>query len=984
MKKYLVFTLGLFIAFNLTALESGGPYTADTNTVFLMHFEDNVINSASGGQDGVIYGDVTFEASRDGLGKCARINNLLSSSESAIIVPFYEELNFSDEFSIEFWFKIDSWDADHNNKPRLLRKYSSGLADYELLLSKEHAVLQANVDCIDETDYTRDISTRTNDIIETDKWYHIAIYFNYFQHYLYLILRDENYEELVASRSYTFTRPNNTSGLLKIGCGNYSNSFFDGCIDEIRISKCVREYRDDIISDINETSFADSIPPLLKDKWKVYQPPFNAYYPLNSVSGKQYAGADCGETAMLRIIHYWEYPRFPEGYLDYTADNYHWTADYNNAEYRYDQMPYVFAASPEEDDYRAAATLAMHIAAPKNYYLIGYNGRNPYMPGIFEKYFLFDTNTRFVFREEYSKDEWIKIFKNELNNGRPILLCGNEERFDNGGVAGHFYICDAYKGDKFHTDLSIGSTEYWVDIDDFPYGNNQEALIFARPAWEGRSLTLDYPKGDEYFRKGSAIDISWSCENITSVMLEYSTDAGKTWQLIADNIPAANAAYSWTLPDITSSDYKIRVSNKDDMNIYERSGKFNVFNELSFDFQYPLAGNCFQAGCVQPLYWTSEGIPMVRFEYSTDQSNWTLLKDSIACSSGMTRCIMPDVNSGQVTLRAVDLNDQDNIFNSDMFSISNQAPIGGAYKKEDNAIVLMHFDGDLSNLCTEPQAGYSTGENYSENYELSLGKAFLIDNGPDASYNCLTIPDCDGLDLGNQWSLNFWIKYRNYGTDKTKYPFIFNKDGVMTLGLRGSGYIKADLTFASTQALSISQSAPLLPNAWYHIELDSDADAQTVSMQIHDATRNLVFEQSKAFPSGSSGILASTDNDIHIGGVDMGSNIQFDGWIDELMITKGEASGSAIASIPEFMTLRSYPNPFNNSCTFEYDLPRSSLVNLDIIDLNGRVVMRLVDGFQQAGEHKIRQEFNTLVSGLYFYRLKASDRQITKKMLFLK
>lgn len=104
--------------------------------------------------------------------------------------------------------------------------------------------------------------------------------------------------------------------------------------------------------------------------------------------------------------------------------------------------------------------------------------------------------------------------------------------------------------------------------------------------------------------------------------------------------------------------------------------------------------------------------------------------------------------------------------------------------------------------------------------------------------------------------------------------------------------------------------------------------------------------------------------------------------VSTVNIIAGTSDITQLAS--EYYLCYAYPNPFNNTCTFEYDLPLSSHVDLDIIDFKGRTVMRLVNEFQEAGKYKIRQEFPDLVSGLYFYRLSTSDIQITKKMILLK
>jgi hypothetical protein len=60
------------------------------------------------------------------------------------------------------------------------------------------------------------------------------------------------------------------------------------------------------------------------------------------------------------------------------------------------------------------------------------------------------------------------------------------------------------------------------------------------------------------------------------------------------------------------------------------------------------------------------------------------------------------------------------------------------------------------------------------------------------------------------------------------------------------------------------------------------------------------------------------------------------------------------------------------------------LVELNIYDVNGRLVDRLVDGQRDAGEHVVEWNAKGFASGIYFYRLVAGDFVKTKKMVLLK
>ncbi len=80
------------------------------------------------------------------------------------------------------------------------------------------------------------------------------------------------------------------------------------------------------------------------------------------------------------------------------------------------------------------------------------------------------------------------------------------------------------------------------------------------------------------------------------------------------------------------------------------------------------------------------------------------------------------------------------------------------------------------------------------------------------------------------------------------------------------------------------------------------------------------------------------------------------------------------ASLPDKFALhQNYPNPFNPSTTIHFALPRQSFVTLKIYNLSGEEVATLVEKNLAAGFHQVNWAAGELSSGVYFYRLQASD-----------
>ncbi|WP_022836825.1 T9SS type A sorting domain-containing protein [Salisaeta longa] len=86
---------------------------------------------------------------------------------------------------------------------------------------------------------------------------------------------------------------------------------------------------------------------------------------------------------------------------------------------------------------------------------------------------------------------------------------------------------------------------------------------------------------------------------------------------------------------------------------------------------------------------------------------------------------------------------------------------------------------------------------------------------------------------------------------------------------------------------------------------------------------------------------------------------------------------------PKKLRLRAYPNPARSVATLEYTLPEARPVQLVVYDVLGREVVRLVDGQQTAGRHQVQPPVERLASGMYFVRLRAGDRLLTRKLVIV-
>lgn len=102
------------------------------------------------------------------------------------------------------------------------------------------------------------------------------------------------------------------------------------------------------------------------------------------------------------------------------------------------------------------------------------------------------------------------------------------------------------------------------------------------------------------------------------------------------------------------------------------------------------------------------------------------------------------------------------------------------------------------------------------------------------------------------------------------------------------------------------------------------------------------------------------------------------------MVTDIEEGGRIVT----FNLEQNYPNPFNPTTMIQYSVVKSGNVSLKVYDLLGNEVATLVNEEKQPGRYEV--EFQSvvgnqqLVSGIYFYQLRAGEFVQTKKMILIK
>ncbi|NOX88457.1 MAG: T9SS type A sorting domain-containing protein [Calditrichaeota bacterium] len=126
------------------------------------------------------------------------------------------------------------------------------------------------------------------------------------------------------------------------------------------------------------------------------------------------------------------------------------------------------------------------------------------------------------------------------------------------------------------------------------------------------------------------------------------------------------------------------------------------------------------------------------------------------------------------------------------------------------------------------------------------------------------------------------------------------------------------------------------------------------------------------------------------------SNNQDQGWyIDDIRlvgINIDDVNDNNAFTPTEFKLFQNYPNPFNATTKIQFVMPRAAYATIEVFNILGQKVTTLLNKKLSAGLHHIIFDGKKVPSGVYYYRLKISDRggnarqllSQTKKMILMK
>jgi hypothetical protein len=249
-------------------------------------------------------------------------------------------------------------------------------------------------------------------------------------------------------------------------------------------------------------------------------------------------------------------------------------------------------------------------------------------------------------------------------------------------------------------------------------------------------ITVTSPNGREAWEAGSPQAITWDSKYVTGeVDIAYSTDGGQTWSDIA--ISTGNdGSYPWNVPDVSSSECLIHISETNDGPFDVSDGLFTIF-QPSITVISPDGGEAWAAGSRHDITWISTGsVGNVKIECSPDSGQSWYDVELSTPNDGSYPWDVPGIVSNQCLMRISEEGGSPSDVSNGLFSIVESTSVTVLYPNGGETLdvgSICHISWASAGSIDDVELAYSTdnGDNWTH----------IISSTPNAGSYAWTVPN---------------------------------------------------------------------------------------------------------------------------------------------------------------------------------------------------------------------------------------------------
>lgn len=143
------------------------------------------------------------------------------------------------------------------------------------------------------------------------------------------------------------------------------------------------------------------------------------------------------------------------------------------------------------------------------------------------------------------------------------------------------------------------------------------------PEASAKFVTVTAPNGGETLIAGSTKNITWTSQNIDSVLIEFKANDTIGWKTVRSE-SAASGSIVWIVPSVSSTTAKVRISDKSNNAVIDSSNTTFTIREPILRLHSPHDDQKLVTGTIHTIKWVSYYIDSVIIEFKPNEgSGWT-------------------------------------------------------------------------------------------------------------------------------------------------------------------------------------------------------------------------------------------------------------------------------------------------------------------------------------------------------------------------
>lgn len=523
------------------------------------------------------------------------------------------------------------------------------------------------------------------------------------------------------------------------------------------------------------------------------------------------------------------------------------------------------------------------------------------------------------------------------------------------------------------------------------------------------------PNGGEIWAGSSTQNITWTSTDVTNVNIEFSSDNGSNWNTVATSVDASTGTFAWAVPNISSTECLVRVSDTDDANTFDIS-------DASFTINYTVTDPTITIGSATTVAGAYVTIP-IDLTAPTGFKIDHLLQGKIHFNASKLKFLYGGYDPGMLV--------NDYAWNGTFYSafpgtvdiiLSGGNPINTSGTLFYLTFQVLDVNPGSVNLTS------STAEwpvdvleypltivNGTITYSAASG---VSTNRGDATLNYI-VDIFDALSVIYHWIGLYPLTGQAFINADVNYDgkvdiddylriiffvYLHDWDFVFPSVSPSSVITMGGASFENSEIISIPVELSYSNNV-QSVEIGFDFNATEFEYINTSPVSKDEINLKTAVKNGKLTLVGISREEIQNGII---ADVRFKKLVNnsntEILSTyklnNGKATGNNLLSIGDgtitdvndsdnetplnFDLSQNYPNPFNPSTLIKFAIPKYGHYQLNIYNILGQKMMTLVSGQLQPGYHSSLFDGSKLSSGIYIYSLEGENVNISRKMMLIK